>query len=147
MNRPSTGFTLVELIVVIVTLGILAATALPQFVNLQGNARAATVNAFAGGLQSAVNLVQSGWVAQGNVSPVTLANGNSVTVSATGIPTANLAGIGTAMNCQSATLCQGMVANFGPLLTTFQPNGGPLTGLCQVSYTAAGVINATVSGC
>lgn len=42
--RKSNGFTLIELIVVIVILGILAVSAAPKFIDLQSDARAAVVN-------------------------------------------------------------------------------------------------------
>jgi len=48
------GFTLIELVMVIVILGILAAVAIPTFFNLQGEARVSAVRGALGGLRSGV---------------------------------------------------------------------------------------------
>ena len=56
MNKQQAGFTLIELIAVIVILGILAATAIPKFVSLSTDARVAKVNAAAGAMKSAAGM-------------------------------------------------------------------------------------------
>ncbi|WP_305839136.1 type II secretion system protein [Photobacterium leiognathi] len=56
MNKQK-GFTLIELVVVIVILGILAVTAAPKFLNLQNDARNASLQGLKGAIQGAASIV------------------------------------------------------------------------------------------
>ena len=67
MNKHS-GFTLVELVVVIILLGLLAATALPRFLSVTDQARNASVEGVAGGFASGVALVRAQFFADGHSS-------------------------------------------------------------------------------
>lgn len=57
--KKQSGFTLIELVIVIIILGILAATAVPKFVDLQGDARQAAMKGVKGALEGAATLTYS----------------------------------------------------------------------------------------
>ena len=85
MSKASQGgFTLIELVVVIVILGVLAAFAVPRFMGVETQARISAVNSLGGAVRSAAALAHSQQIASSlgpnanitvNGLPVTMSNG------------------------------------------------------------------------
>lgn len=123
------GFTLIELIGVIVVLGILAATAIPKFVDLTSDARKAKVNAALGSLKSAAAMTHGKFIVN-PVSPqtfegvaVTFVNGypNAATIAAVSGLTAADYTTATAGTTMTATVVANCTASYTEATATVPP--------------------------
>ncbi len=78
MHQQQKGFTMIELIMVIVILGILAAMALPRFYDLQTDARVAKMQAALGAIKSASAIAHSAFLVAGTSPATVTLEGSSV---------------------------------------------------------------------
>jgi MSHA pilin protein MshA len=134
-RTPQGGFTLIELVVVIVILGILAAFAIPRFANIAKDARVSALNGLAGSLRSTSALVHGMALAQnqnGATGTVSLEGASIALVN--GYPKADATGIIAALNNLDAATYT-VVAGTGTV--TIEVVGASDPTKCSVKYDDA----------
>ena len=140
-SRPAAGgFTLIELIVVIVILGVLAAVALPRFTSLQSDARAAKANALAGSIRAAATLAKSTALVRGSACNASVTMEGSTVTMINCYPTGDALGIIVAANISATNDNVTLSYAAGPpTVATVEMIGATTLATCRVTYTASNV--------
>jgi MSHA pilin protein MshA len=141
------GFTLIELIVVIVILCILAATAMPKFLDVASNARAASITGAAGAMNSAANLAHSSLlIAGGTMTGATTATLGGVAINMfNGYPDLSASGIFSAatMSTNDWTYTAGAANTAGTVVVNAK--NATVVATCQATYSVSANANAAGS--
>lgn len=143
------GFTLIELVMVIVILGILAAFALPRFADLGGDARVSTIKALDGSVRSASSIVHSKALASSPTTGTVTLEGTSISLIDNSYPAPTSTGIQAAAQISPSDFT---VDTATADTIKFQSTGAKTPASCEVTYKMATgdsspTISVVTSGC
>ncbi|MCS6239347.1 prepilin-type N-terminal cleavage/methylation domain-containing protein [Shewanella baltica] len=143
MKTKQTGFSLIELVIVIVILGLLAATAIPRFLNVTDDAEDASVDGVAGGLSTAVSFVRSQWEVDGRQNSSVILDGTSVSLDPRfGYPTGTSVTSATAMTNASCQEVFNTVLQSAPRNVLFNQDARNQRYTARVINAAGGSANS-----